>query len=256
MAESVQGVREFGSTDQLRSVQSVVNKQLGKMSSRFDLTLEHLRLGALKGVVLDADGSTVLADLFELFGVKNSSNAAAPEEFDFDLDGLASDPVEIRVLCQEIVRYIQRTAKMVLPATSQIWGFCGDEFFDKLISKSDVKAVYENTADQERRLGANYAFGRFEFAGIVFENYRGTDDNSATVGIATDEARFFLTGVPGLYQELFAPADFIETVNTIGLPRYAKQAVDPRFQRFVEVHAQMNPLPVCLRPQTLVKGTA
>jgi hypothetical protein len=100
-------------------------------------------------------------------------------------------------------------------------------------------------------LGKNYEFGTFEFGGIVWENYQGTDDNS-TVAIAADEARVFVSGVPGLYAEYFAPADFMETVNTIGLPRYAKVAVDQRFNQFVEIHAQQNPLPLCLRPQTLV----
>ena len=252
-AHQVQGIREFGTTNALRSVQSVVNGQLSKMSKRFDLTLEHLRLGALQGKVYDADGATVLADLFEIFGVKNSLDASGPEEFDFDLAGDATEPVDIRLVCQDIVRYVTRKAKMIVPQGAQIWAFCGDNFFDGLITRDDVKAVYNNTADQERRLGANYAFGRFEFGGIVFENYRGTDDQS-TVGIPTGEARFFITGVPGLYAEYFAPADFMETVNTIGLPRYAKIAPDEKFNRFVELHAQMNPLPVCLRPQTLVKG--
>jgi hypothetical protein len=34
------------------------------------------------------------------------------------------------------------------------------------------------------------------------------------------------------------PADFVETANTIGLPRYAKQAVDQQFARWVMLHVQ------------------
>jgi len=48
-----------------------------------------------------------------------------------------------------------------------------------------------------------------------------------------------------------APADFVETANTIGLPRYAKQAVDQQFARWVMLHVQSNPLPICTRPQVL-----
>jgi hypothetical protein len=49
-------------------------------------------------------------------------------------------------------------------------------------------------------------------------------------------------------------ADFVETANTIGLPRYAKQAVDQQFARWVMLHVQSNPLPICTRPRVLIKG--
>jgi len=49
-----------------------------------------------------------------------------------------------------------------------------------------------------------------------------------------------------------APADFNETVNTPGLPLYAKLA--PRkFERGWDIHTQSNPLPLCRRPEVLVK---
>ncbi|MCK1668627.1 major capsid protein [Bradyrhizobium sp. 153] len=250
-ADEVIGVREFGTTDQMRTVQSVVNGRLRKMASRLDLTLEHHRLGALMGQILDSDGS-VLTDLFELFGVKNSADVVGPEVFDVDFDGLASEKTDLRVKCQVIKRFLQRNAKTVLPAGWTPWVFCGDNFFDALVSQPDVKEVYKQTSEQERRLGDNYAFGVFEFGGIVWENYRGTDDNT-TVGINTDEARGFIVGAPGLYSEFYAPADYMETVNTLGLPRYAKLAPDTKFNKFVDVEAQTNPLPLCMRPKTLIK---
>jgi hypothetical protein len=48
--------------------------------------------------------------------------------------------------------------------------------------------------------------------------------------------------------------NFLETANTIGLPRYAKQAVDQQFARWVMLHVQSNPLPICTRPRVLIKG--
>jgi len=256
-AHQIQGVRQFGTTDQLVGVQDVVNTRMGKMSQRHDLTIEHHRLGALKGLIKDADGSS-LVNLFSLFDITNDNSAvgggstdAAPKIFQYDLDSPSEDSEDIRVKNMEVIRWIKRHAKLILPGGFKIHAFCGDTFFDELISREDVKAVYQNTSEQLARLGKNYEFGIFEFGGIIFENYQGTDDNS-TVAIAADEARVFLTGVPGLYAEYFAPADFMETVNTIGLPRYAKLAPDTRFNQFVELHTQQNPLPLCLRPQTLV----
>lgn len=257
-AHEVQGVRQFGSTNELLGVESVVNTRMAKLASRHDLTIEHHRLGALRGLIKDADGSS-LVNLFSLFEITNDNTAtgggatdASPKEFNFDLSSPSSDSSEIRKIAQDVIRWQKRHAKMVLPAGFKVHCFCGDEFFDALIQREDVKRVYMQTAEQQVRLGKNYAFGVFEFADIIFENYQGTDDNS-TVAVASTEAVGFLTGVPGLYAEYFAPADFMETVNTIGLPRYAKVAPDEKFNRFVELHTQQNPLPVCLRPQTLVK---
>jgi hypothetical protein len=56
------------------------------------------------------------------------------------------------------------------------------------------------------------------------------------------------------FQTLFAPADFIETVNTLGLELYAKQE-ERKFGRGIDLHAQSNPLPICYRPGVLVKVT-
>ena len=68
------------------------------------------------------------------------------------------------------------------------------------------------------------------------------------------KAYFFPVGVPGLFRQYNAPADFVETANTIGLPRYAKQAADQQFARWVMLHVQSNPLPICTRPRVLIKG--
>lgn len=257
-AHQIQGVRQFGSANVLLGAQDVVTARMVKMSSRHDLTLEHLRLGALSGSVLDADASTIV-NLFSLFGITNDNTAvgggatdASPKIFDYDLLSLQSDVTDIRVINMDVIRWIKRNAKLPIPSTAQYHVFCGDDFFDELISREDVKRVYQQTAEQQVRLGNDYAFGIFEFGGMIFENYQGTDDNS-TVAVASAEAIAFVTGVPGLYAEYFAPADFFETANTIGLPRYAKVAPDQRFNQFVELHTQQNPLPLCLRPQTLVR---
>lgn len=260
-AHQIQGVRQFGSTNELVGAVDVVNGRIAKMGQRHDLTIEHMRLGALHGSVLDADNS-VLLNLFDLFGIVNDNSAQggtstdkARKIFNMDLEAAASDPKDLRISLMEVTRWMKRTAKMPIPSSATYHVFCGDDFFDLLISREDVKAVYENSAEQAVRLGDNFAFGSFEFGGFIFENYQGTDDNS-TVAEDSASASVFLSGVPGLYAEYFAPADFMETVNTIGLPRYAKVAPDTRFNQFVELHTQQNPLPVCLRPQTLLKLTA
>jgi Phage major capsid protein E len=96
------------------------------------------------------------------------------------------------------------------------------------------------------------ARGSFEYSSIVFEEYRGRVGSVDFTDAS--KAYFFPVGVPGLFRQYNAPADFVETANTIGLPRYAKQAVDQQFARWVMLHVQSNPLPICTRPRVLIKA--
>jgi Phage major capsid protein E len=114
-----------------------------------------------------------------------------------------------------------------------------------------VEKAYERFLDGAF-LRRGQARGSFEYAGILFEEYRG---RVGTVDFTdASKAYFFPVGVPGLFRQYNAPADFVETANTICLPRYAKQAVDQQFARWVMLQVQSNPLPICTRPRVLIKG--
>jgi hypothetical protein len=70
--------------------------------------------------------------------------------------------------------------------------------------------------------------------------------------IAAGEGHCFPQGTVDTFGTYVAPADFNETVNTLGQPLYAKQ--EPRkFDRGTDLHTQSNPLPMCHRPGVLVK---
>ena len=243
LADEVQDLRAFGSESQLEGVQQVVNDRLEDMARKLDATLEHLRIGAIKGQILDADGATVLYDLFQEFGV------APPAEIDFDLDANSPAAGVVKKKCHDVKRKIEDE----LGATpyDHIHAICGSAFFDDLIAHAEVAAAYERYLDG-LFLRQGQARGSFEYAGIVFEEYRG---RAGSVDFTdTDKAHFFPVGVPGLFRQYNAPADFVETVNTIGLPRYAKQAPDTQFNRWVTLHTQSNPLPLCTRPRVLMKA--
>jgi hypothetical protein len=100
--------------------------------------------------------------------------------------------------------------------------------------------------------------GRASLMGVPYTNVTGdlrqANYSSLREGTDASKAYFFPVGVPGLFRQYNAPADFVETANTIGLPRYAKQAVDQQFARWVMLHVQSNPLPICTRPRVLIKG--
>lgn len=97
----------------------------------------------------------------------------------------------------------------------------------------------------------------FQFGGATWERYKTGAKATANFGapyIAAAEARVVVKGVPDLFITRFAPADYEETVNTIGLPFYMKQE-PKRFGKGRDIEVQMNAINLCTKPKTLRKLT-
>jgi hypothetical protein len=244
MADEVQNVRAFGSENALEGVAAKVNELMSNMKADIAATWEYLRLGALKGSLLDADGETELVNLFTEFNIPQSTI-----EF-----RLTTDATVIRARCLAVKRLIEDA--LGAGTYNHVHAFVGKDFFDGLIDHPDVRKAYD--AAQASNEYRNDPRPGFVYGDITWEEYCGSVTNSAGTGavkfIADDECRFFPVGTAGLFRNFWAPADFIETVNTIGIPLYAKQAVDQEFQRWTKLHVQSNPLPICTRPGVLVRG--
>ncbi len=241
MAAEVQGIRGFGTTD-LQAVESVVAQRLLEMKSKHDATLEYGRIGAIKGTILDADGSTVIYNLFTEFGVSQTS-------VDF---ALGTTTTNVKAKCLTVVRAIE--TELGADVYNHVHCFCGKTWFDEFVAHPEVKTAYERW-QANGQLGAFLRDDNrsgFEFAGIIFEEYRGSVGGVSFV--ADSEAHFFPVGVPQLFSTRFAPADFMETVNTPGLPVYVK--TKPKdYNKGLDIHTQSNPISFCKRPKVLVKGT-
>ena len=240
LADEVQGVREFGTEDQLETIESVRDGRLATLSNDMDATLEFHRTGAVKGIIYDADGETVLYNLFDEFEIDQ------PAEVDFDLDN--ANPAS-GVLRKKIGQTLRTGAQALGNLTPTSWmAICSDTFFDDLIAHPEVRGTYQYQQGAAQREG--YVWTQVNYGGVTWVNLR----NAATYSVATaDKCHLFPIGIPGLFITRFGPANYLETVNTVGLPRYAKAAPD-KFNTQLEIEAQMNPLNLCTRPGCLIQG--
>ena len=234
-ADEIQGIRAFGTRSELQAVQDVVNKRLAKARRQLDATHEFQRMGALNGQVLDADGKTVLLDIYKSFGVNRQKLPM----------GLNSPDTELRVKCGEALDMQEEALGSVTSSGSR--ALCGKNFWNKLIVHKSVKETYLNTTQAASLRGD--ARESFEFGGIVWERYRGKVAGVAFVH--GDKALLIPEGVPDLYISSFAPADYMETVNTQGIPYYSKIEPLP-FNKGVAGEAQSNPLHLCTRPRAQI----
>lgn len=248
-ADEVQNVRAFGSESELDTLQAEVDRRNDRMDLSIVATEEFHRIGAMKGIILDADGSTLI-DLFTTFGV------TAQSEVDFDLDNATPASGALRKKCASVIRIIQ-DALGGLPFNG-VHCMCSSQFWDDLIAHPEVRETVKNfpAALTLRESGVGRAHGNqpiqvLNFGGITFEEYRGAI--GSTKYVADDKAHLFPTGAPELFLSRYAPAEYWDTVNTIGLPRYARinpDGTDPDHKRTIRLQSQL--LHFCTRPRTLV----
>ena len=242
-ADEIQNVRAFGSDNRLAGVQETVDGRLTTMSQSIDLTLEYHRMGAIQGLVLDANGD-VIEDLFDKFGVAEPDDAGLLLEAAWtEADGF---PVRKRI--NGITRRVE--AELGGASPTGYHAMCGDQFFDALTSHPETRALYAATVAAQQMASGVMSSRIFRYGDVTWENYRGV----GSVAIPTTQARIFPLGVPGLFKQLFSPADTMEAVNTLGLVKYALAVPDPSGKnKFIELETQSNPITFCTRPKVLIQ---
>lgn len=244
LADSVQNVRAFGNQTALQTVQGRVQQKLDwAVRFKLDPTLEHQRIGAIKGIITAGDGSTLMS-LYNEFGV------TAPAAVDFDLDNATPEAGALRQKADEVEDAIAEELGGL--TYDHIHSFVGKNFWRDLVKHPEVREVYLASQSQAMQLLNPGSSKTLQVGNIVFERYRGAVGGTPFIG--DDDAHFFPVGSPGLWRTVYAPADFEETVNTPGLPRYARQWGMPNGKgRHLE--SQMNALNFITRPRALRKGT-
>lgn len=234
-ADEMQGVRQFGAEATSDNVTAARDRLLAKMRAGLEITIEAHRIGALKGQVLDKDG-TVLIDLFDAFGVQQKIQGFA----------LGDKTTKVRTKVAEAIGKLEDSLGDTPYMGLRV--LCGADFFNALAVHDQVEKFYLPFPSAQSMTGD--PLQAIQFAGVTWERYRGV--SGCTIG--ADDAYLIPMGVPGLFLTRYAPANYTETVNTLGLPMYAK--AEPRkFGKGFDIEAQTNPLNLCTRPSAIIKLT-
>lgn len=236
LADEVQGLRAFGSESEAQAVEDYVNQRFQKMRRNLEVTIEYHRIGAIQGKVLDADGSTELINLYTKFGITKQTKSLVL--------GTATTKILTKLLEAKEMLEESLGAEMYTGLTC----YCSSSFFNKLVEHATVKEAYarwNNGAALRDDMRA-----AFVFADINFCVYRGKVGN--TDFITADKAYLVPEGVQDMFMTNFAPADYMEAVNTMGLPFYANQELLP-MNKGVTLEAQSNPLCINTRPDCVIE---
>ena len=255
LASELQFVRQFGTEDATAELSTEIARRLGGsggvnsngLIDDLRLTHENMRLGAIQGKVTDADGSIIMDWRSELGGTGSVKTTAF---------NLSSNDGSLKKQITKLKRDLIRNSKGVFQANSGIRAECGDEFYDALTQCPDVIKTYANAESRYHAAGGNegQAFESFDFGGITWSNYRGTDDNS-TVAIKGTECAIFPVRTPGLFLEVWSPGEKFEHIGQAGKEVYAELIPDLQRDSYVDLEVLSYPLHVCTNTQLLYTGT-
>ena len=232
LADQIMGVRAFGTESEVETMARLVAQRLATMANNIRYTEESHRLLGLKGVLVDALGKHV--NLYNEFNVEQKVVPFA----------LNSADTKVRGKCLQVLEHIEDGLGGLSFTRADV--LCGKNFWADLIDHKAVADTYLNTqqAAELRGDGRN----SFEFGGLNFERYRGT----SAVKVDDDEAIAFPVGVQSMFLARYAAADWIETVNTLGQPMYAKQW-EMEAGRGINLEAQASPINLNTRPGAVIR---
>lgn len=238
-------VQEFGSDAAEGTAQAtVINDKLQSLKNDIMTTVEFHRVGAISGIILDADGTSVIYNLFDEFGVQQKNI-----NIQFSVE-----TTDIRKQVLDGKRHAQ---KKLGGAIVREWvGYCSSTYFDALTAHPAVQKAFENWQAAQDRLGGDMRTG-FSYAGVTWIEYEvevTKTDGQVTKFIPDGKARL-VPITDDLFATYLAPANYNEATNTLGMEFYAK-AEERRMGKGWDVEAQSNPLSVCTAPDALVTFTA
>jgi len=238
MANDLQNIAAFGQDGVLQSQAQVINDKLQEMINSVEATREWQRMGAVSGKILDADGS-VLFDLFDEFGVTKKTTPVP----------LSAASTKVMKYCLDAKRWAETKLGGVMVKGYR--AYCDAVFFDAFTGHPTVQAAFANYQAAQDRLGGDMRSG-FTFGGIEFIEYEITVSGQKFIPAGT--AKVFPLA-PGVFTMTNSPANYLETVNTLGLPFYAKSEAR-KLGKGWDMEVQANPLAMCLYPEALVELTA
>lgn len=238
--EDIQDVRAFG-MDEPISAASVINDKMSELKDNVEMTCELHRLGAIKGQVLDADGTTVLYDLFKIFNASKKS-VSVP----FPTTEKQDNPILAAITSAK--RHCE--ASMGGVPLSRMECVIGADFYDKLTGHGLVRSYFEDWLARQQDFGDNdYRKRGFIYGGVTF--FEASEVIGGRQLVEADKGHLYPVA-PGVFTQFFAPADWMETANTIGQPFYA-QMWPIEANRGYHVEVQSNPLTLCTFPEALVE---
>jgi hypothetical protein len=247
-------------TKGVRTLGDEVAKRLFNIRNKHAITREWLRMGALKGLVTDGNGAT-LVDLYATFGITKVT-------IDFLLGAAGTDIID---KCTQLRTSIANNLKGEVMSGVEV--IVSTSFFNKLIQHARVEKYWVNWQAAQSiaqptlvpgtgpidRNGQPTALGRsFTFQQVTFREYNGQAPigtaRTLTPFVPVDYGYAYPAGTMDTFETWDAPANDIRAVNQPGQEIWISPEPLKHGEGY-ELKSQSNPLAICKRPEALVEVT-
>jgi len=252
LAESLQGVRKFGTDDQTEVFDEKVMEKLDKIQREHRQTKEFLRWGALKGNVYDADGVRVLYNVYDAMGETQKT-----------IDEELGDPDTIDAISDANMALLDYLEDEAFGETiTGIVKFCSEGYHEALLKNKDFREAYRYFEAQGGPNPNRELLRRpFNYKGVTYFRHRGQCSFKKSDGsivthrfIPENEAISVPLGTNETFESFFGPGEFMEAVNTIGEELYVKPDV-MKLNMGLELHSFSYPLHLVKQPRLVVRNT-
>ena len=250
--DDIRGIRAPHEVAMEEALGEIEARKMEKLRSVHEATHEFLRWQAIKGLITTPDGN-VYGDLFADFGV---TQKVVTFDFTTNTNGFKAQ-------CSEILRHIEDNARAGV-WTGGVRVFVDEQFFDALVTHPAVVDVYNQYQNlnqiggaQVNRddLGRIWGGRQFFYNGIMFEEHRGgytLRDGTFQRFIGANQGHAVPEGMDDAFVMYMAPANKFSYMGTAGREMYAWRYPAQNDEQ-IEIESFSSVLPICKRPQVLVK---
>lgn len=225
-ADEVLNVRAPGMTTARDLVARKRDDKLRLLRQKLDLTHEYLRVSCVNSATNDL-GTSPAAEAIA-FAVNDTADVAR------------------KLIFTKIIQPME-TALGGTPYSGLV-ALCNDTVWEALIVSKTIRETYLNQVAADTLRGSTTE--AFMYGNVLWERYRGT----AAINITSGQAKVIPLGVPGLFKQVFAPADTMDSVGTgaVGTPYHLSSYMIDGGNRGWYLEAQTNPAMVCTRPAAIL----
>ncbi|CAH0154508.1 hypothetical protein SRABI05_00630 [Agrobacterium fabrum] len=245
----IQNLTVWGEGDVIMAgLEDVYDERLTALRAKHDFTHYHLDWGALNGVIMDGDERELL-NLYDKFDLVQHT-------VEYNLE---SPSAQIANLNRQVKAYIRRELRGTQANGLRV--LAGAKFFDMYVNHSTVREELRDYKGSTPNPGRDDIQDVFEYAGLTLERideqYRVRQSNGTLVtkdAVPEDEAIVVPLGTP-FFKRYIAPPDTISGANHRPDPdtKVFVSTVDLPHDKGREIHTESNVLPICTRPQLLVR---
>lgn len=229
-----------GTYRDVKTVELALSEKLESGQYQFEELWEYNFCMAVRGLIMDGMQNEFL-DIYDKYGL---------ERKEIQIEFGSSNDKNPYAACLDVVSYQRKAAGH--PHTQRI-AFCSQSFYQMMRTN---KYVYEAHLYQDskflRELGLE-GFYHNDIQWVLYNNCT-VEDGREYLWIPEGTAYVVPMGIPELFYETFAPADYMEALGAQGQNMYAKYELT-KFAKGLDIEMQTNQIVHCSRPLGIVKLT-